>query len=75
MDSNCIDQGHTPAYKPSDLLNSDEAARFLTVAPATLNNWRYRKQGPVVTRVGKRACRYRFADLEAFLAASSAKVA
>jgi predicted DNA-binding transcriptional regulator AlpA len=64
-----------PAYNPNDLLDEKEAAHFLKMAAATLRNWRVTKQGPAVLRVGKRAIRYRFSDLEAFIAASSAEVA
>lgn len=70
------DQGRTPtAYKPSDLLDEKEAARFLKLAAATLRNWRAAKQGPATLRVGKRAIRYRFSDLEAFIAASTLEAA
>jgi len=69
------DHGQTPAYKPSDLLDEKEAARYLNLAPPTLRNWRSAKQGPAACRVGKRAVRYRFSDLEAFIAASTAEVA
>jgi predicted DNA-binding transcriptional regulator AlpA len=68
------DQGHTPAYNPSDLLDEKEAARYLKLAPPTLRNWRAAKQGPAACRVGKRAVRYRFSDLEAFISASTAEV-
>jgi predicted DNA-binding transcriptional regulator AlpA len=68
-------QGHAPAYSPSDLLNEREAARYLNLAPPTLRNWRAAKQGPVALKIGRRAIRYRFADLEAFIAASTKAVA
>ena len=66
------EHGHT-AYNPSDLLDEKEAARYLKLAPTTIRNWRSAKHGPVVSRVGKRAIRYRFSDLEAFIAASTAE--
>jgi predicted DNA-binding transcriptional regulator AlpA len=68
------DQGRAPAYSPSDLLNEREAARYLNLAPATLRNWRAAKKGPLALKIGKRATRYRFADLEEFIAASTKAV-
>lgn len=58
-------------YNPSDLLDEKEAARYLTLAPATLRNWRTTKEGPVALKLGRRAIRYRFSDLEAFITAST----
>ena len=63
------------AYKPSDLLDEKEAARYLNLVPATLRNWRVAKKGPSALKIGKRAIRYRFADLEEFIAASTKAVA
>lgn len=73
----CNNQGQpsATAYNPGDLLDPKEAASYLKLAEATLRNWRAAKKGPAVSRVGKRAIRYRFSDLEAFIAASTAKVA
>jgi hypothetical protein len=68
-------QPSTTAYNPSDLLTTEEAASFLRFSGATLRNQRHRKQGPAFVRVGKRAVRYRFSDLEAFIAASTPEVA
>lgn len=58
-------------FQPTDLLTCDEAAKYLNLAPATLRNWRALKQGPTAQKIGKRAVRYRFADLEAFIATST----
>ena len=66
-------QPSAPAYNPSDLLTTEEAASFLRFSGATLRNRRHLKLGPTFVRVGKRACRYRFSDLEAFIAASTAE--
>lgn len=49
------------------LLTTSEAAEYLKVATATLNQWRYLKQGPAYTRVGKRSIRYTQEDLDRFL--------
>lgn len=68
-------QNATPTYKPSDLLDEKEAARYLKLATTTLRNWRAAREGPVALKIGRRAVRYRFADLEAFIAASTKAVA
>ena len=47
-------------------LTEREAARFLGVAPRTLNNWRYSCKGPAFIRIGSRAVRYLPADLDAY---------
>lgn len=51
------------------LLTTEEAARHLNIKPQTLNNWRVtgRYALPFI-RVG-RLCRYRMADLDAFISA------
>jgi hypothetical protein len=48
------------------ILNTKEAADYLTLKPATLEAWRCRGGGPVFVKLGK-ACRYRKEDLDAFL--------
>ena len=50
----------------NNVLTEREAARFLGVAPRTLNNWRYLDKGPAYTRIGSRAVRYLPADLDAY---------
>jgi hypothetical protein len=47
------------------LLNQEEAAAVLRLAPATLAAWRSREKGPTVTRIGRR-CLYQLDDLIAF---------
>ena len=47
-------------------LTTIEAARFLNLKPATLGQWRWNGRGPRFVKIG-RSCRYRLADLEAFL--------
>lgn len=70
-------QSSAPTYKLGDLLDEKEAARYLKVAGSTLRNWRATKpkQGPVAVKIGRRAVRYRFSDLEAFIVASTAEAA
>ena len=49
------------------LLNSNEAIEVLGLKnPGTLANWRVRKYGPPLFRVG-RCVRYRFTDLQNWL--------
>lgn len=63
------------AYKPSDLLDEKEAATYLNLSTKTLRNWRATKEGPAALKIGRRAIRYRVADLEAFIDASTKAVA
>ena len=55
-----------------ELLTTEDAAAYLNIKPQTLNNWRVtgRYALPFI-RVG-RLCRYRMADLDAFIAARTA---
>ena len=59
---------HTPAppLKPAPNHNTEDAAKFLNVKPATLEQWRWNGRGPRFVKIG-RSCRYRLQDLEAFL--------
>lgn len=50
----------------TELLNTERAAIFLDVRPATLVAWRHRRVGPAFLLVG-RLIRYREADLRAWL--------
>lgn len=58
--------------QPGDLLSEAEAAAILGAAQATLANWRWKGEGPGWVRLGKRAIRYRVADLQAFIEAGTA---
>ena len=55
-----------PNTQPSPNLKTEDAAKFLNVQPTTLENWRWSGRGPRFVKLG-RSCRYRLADLEAFL--------
>jgi len=55
-----------PQEAPSPNLKTEDAAKFLNVQPATLEQWRWNGRGPKFCKIG-RSCRYRLADLEAFL--------
>jgi hypothetical protein len=48
-----------------DVMNSEEAARFLGLHLHTLYNWKYLKRGPAWTKVGRRTV-YLLEDLENF---------
>ena len=48
------------------VMTTIEAAAFLKMKPATLEQWRWRGCGPRFMKVG-RSCRYRRADLESYL--------
>ncbi|MFA6498007.1 MAG: helix-turn-helix domain-containing protein [Desulfurivibrionaceae bacterium] len=52
---------------PSSVFTTEQTAVFLQVQPATLEQWRWNGRGPRFVKIG-RSCRYRLADLEAFLA-------
>lgn len=58
----------TPLIPPttSPNLKTEEAAKFLNVKPATLEQWRWNGRGPKFCKIG-RSCRYRMSDLESFL--------
>lgn len=52
--------------KPTNMLNTDQAASYLGLARATLEAWRTRGGGPVFVKLGK-AVRYRLTDLDSFI--------
>lgn len=54
---------------PADLLDEREVATVLHIAVDTLRNWRWKGEGPRAIKLGKRAVRYRRADVEAFIEA------
>ena len=49
-----------------DLLNTEEAARYLRLSPGTLIVWRSRRQGPPYVKIGGRVF-YLPAELDAFI--------
>ena len=51
---------------PPPILTTPQAALFLNLKPATLEQWRWNGRGPRFIKIG-RSCRYRISDLEAFL--------
>jgi len=58
---------------PGDYVSTDEAARILGVSRQTLCNWRWKRQGPRIHRIGARLIRYHRADLAAFAAGEAGK--
>lgn len=57
---------HTVTPTPAAVLNTLEAAAYLNIRPSTLEQWRWNGRGPRFCKIG-RSCRYRVADLDAFL--------
>lgn len=53
-------QAHVQGY-----LDTTRAARFLSVSPRTLEDWRYRGGGPLYRKIGK-SVRYAVRDLITF---------
>lgn len=56
------------AHAPVGALKNDDAARYIGLAPGTLNNMRAKGEGPRWTKLG-RIVVYRIVDLDAYLAA------
>lgn len=65
---------HERSIAPSDLLDEKEVAATLGIAPGTLRNWRSLRIGVPYVKLGKRAVRYRRADVDAFIASGMARV-
>lgn len=61
-----------PVKQPGDILTPREASAEYRLAERTLANWRAKGEGPRFMKLGKRAVRYRRADIEAFIAAGDA---
>ncbi len=55
----------------SHLMKTDEAGRYLGVSASLLNKLRLTGDGPVFVRLAGRAIRYRRADLDAWVDAST----
>lgn len=49
------------------LINQNEVASIIGVAPKTLERWRGNGTGPRFVRVGGRLARYRFSDVMAYV--------
>jgi excisionase family DNA binding protein len=58
---------HPPTTSNLNTLRTPEAAAYLNVQPATLEQWRWNGRGPRFCKIG-RSVRYRQADLDLFLA-------
>lgn len=59
-------QTHHRPNPATALLDTGEAAQYLTLSKITLVAWRSRGHGPSFVRIG-RSIRYRRADLDAFI--------
>lgn len=49
------------------IMTEHEAAQHLALSVHTLRAWRAQRRGPAFVRIGRRAIRYRMADLDAYL--------
>lgn len=56
----------------ASLLTTNQVSTVLGLQPATLKKWRVLGIGPRYVRVGKRAVRYRLADVKRFVADGTA---
>jgi predicted DNA-binding transcriptional regulator AlpA len=52
------------AGHPDELLTTPEVAAILRLSTKTLENWRWRKEGPPYQRISRRAIFYRRGDLQ-----------
>lgn len=69
-----------PAPKPKQppakaLLDTPQAAEYLSVAPHTLAVWRMKGKGPRYVRLNSVAIRYKITDLDAYIEACAVRVA
>lgn len=58
----------SPAQHPKGALNVRNSAEYIGLARGTLDNMRWRGEGPPFVRIGSRIV-YRVEDLDAYLAA------
>jgi predicted DNA-binding transcriptional regulator AlpA len=62
-----MEENHPPSSSPlKNNLKTSEAAAFLNIRPATLEQWRWSGRGPRYIKIG-RSVRYRLTDLNAYL--------
>lgn len=61
----------SPQQAPAALGTPKEVAQYLGIPEATLTAWRYHRTGPAFLRVGRHV-RYRWTDVESWLAAQQA---
>lgn len=64
--SSAATPGAPPARSP--LAEPSEVASYLKVTEKTLAQWRWRKTGPTWLKVGAREVRYRWEEVDAWLA-------
>ncbi|WP_424982085.1 helix-turn-helix domain-containing protein [Maritalea sp. S77] len=60
-----------PQYNSDDMLTPDKAAKVLSLSVKTLANMRSAGGGPVFLKLANRTIRYRYSDLEVFIANSA----
>jgi hypothetical protein len=68
--SNSTQRKIEPKEQPRGVWREEQAAEYLGMKVGTLRNWRFKCVGPVFIKIG-RSCRYRQADLDAFLERSA----
>lgn len=56
----------------ASLMDEKAVAELLNISLQTLRNWRWKREGPRFTKLG-RLVRYRRADIEAFIEAGAAQ--
>jgi hypothetical protein len=59
-----------PQYNPDDMLTPDKAAKVLSLSVKTLANMRSAGGGPLFLKLANRTIRYRYSDLQVFIANS-----
>lgn len=68
LDRRAAELSATAAFlNPDQLLNTNETAEWLGVAPISLRIWRSRGEGPPFVRVSRRGIRYRRGDVTEWL--------
>lgn len=60
-----VNRSEKLAGTPARHLNQIELSRRWSISPRTLENWRWRNEGPVYLKIGGRVA-YRLDDIEAF---------
>jgi excisionase family DNA binding protein len=62
-----------PQANAQKLMTEGEVANFLGVDQSTIRRWRYEGNGPHFIRLGKKAIRYSYDDLQEHLSANRHK--
>jgi hypothetical protein len=57
----------------TNYISASEAARIIGIVPTTLANWRYQGKGPAFIRISSRCVRYRWEDLQVWIASKTVR--